>query len=637
LSDSGSLLVFNGINGATGRYYTEPMSTADFTQIALGAAPRTAEEKAQIEELKRRLNRDTQAHFGPEEGIDPKKLSETGWGVLFAANADPAVKEALLPLLNLRKQQAGDRYKEYFGPTAYQPGDSKNGFLTRNGAGPGPVVPTKVPYYLLIVADPDTIPFRFQYQIDIEYAVGRIYFDTLDEYAAYAQSVAAAETGALALAPRAAIFATASDAATQLSHDALAAPIAAWAEARPGWTIDKYLKDDATKARLAGLLHSDAPAFLFTASHGMCYENGDPRQLALQGALLCQDWPGPSYQQPIPDSFYFSGDDLAADAHVFGTIAMHFACFGAGTPQLSDFPVTDGPPPAIAPKGFLGRLPQRLIAHPRGGALAVVGHVERAWEYSFNWDTAGSQTAVFTSTIQRLIEGHPVGSALEYFNHRYSELGSQMSDTLLDVKLGKTVDPYLIAGTWTASNDARNYAVVGDPAVRLMLATDSRPISRPAVEVHTMSTAPAAPQSAAPPAPSAAPALPPAALAADYGIIDSIRGAASSLQDAAQKIAAWLADSFQTVTSVRVSTYVSDNIDQVQLQNGAFSGAKLRAMTVASLDGNTLVCVPENNGQVDDALWKIHADALEKALANRVEILRTAAAAVASLVPGVKL
>ena len=152
-----------------------------------------------------------------------------------------------------------------------------------------------------------------------------------------------------------------------------------------------------------------------------------------------------------------------------------------------------------------------------------------------------------------------------------------------------------------------------------------------------MSTAPAAPQSAAPPAPSAAPALPPAALAADYGIIDSIRGAASSLQDAAQKIAAWLADSFQTVTSVRVSTYVSDNIDQVQLQNGAFSGAKLRAMTVASLDGNTLVCVPENNGQVDDALWKIHADALEKALANRVEILRTAAAAVASLVPGVKL
>jgi hypothetical protein len=48
------------------------------------------------------------------------------------------------------------------------------------------------------------------------------------------------------------------------------------------------------------------------------------------------------------------------------------------------------------------------------------------------------------------------------------------------------------------------------------------------------------------------------------------------------------------------------------------------------------VCVPETNGQVDDALWKVHSDTLDKALANRVELLKTAAAAIASLVPGVK-
>jgi hypothetical protein len=75
----------------------------------------------------------------------------------------------------------------------------------------------------------------------------------------------------------------------------------------------------------------------------------------------------------------------------------------------------------------------------------------------------------------------------------------------------------------------------------------------------------------------------------------------------------------------------------VKYADGAFTGAKLRAMTVASLDGSTVVCVPETNGQVDAALWKIHSDALEKALANRIELLRTAANAIASLVPGIKI
>ena len=639
MSGPEDLLVFNGINGSTGRYDIEPMLPEAFAQIALGNAPKKADDKAHLEELERRRQRDTEAHFAPKEGVDPKKLEETGWGVVFAFGADPAIREALSPLLNLRKQQAGDRYHEYIGPTAYRgattdgPAESKQDFLKRQGAGPGPVDPLIVPYYLMIVGDPDTIPFRFQYQIDVQYAVGRIHFDTLAEYAAYAQSVVAAETGSLALARRAAIFGVANndDGATQLSHDELAKPLAEWAATQPGWTIDQYVNGDATKARLTSLLGSDAPAFLFTASHGMCYNNGDNRQLAQQGALLCQDWPGPSFQGAIPNDFFFSGDDVAADAHIFGTIAMHFACFGAGTPMLSDY-APPGAPPAIAPKSFLGHLPQRLIAHPRGGALAVIGHVERAWGCSFHWDRAGGQTEVFKSTIKRLMEGHPVGSALEYFNGRYAELSSDLSTTLEDVKFGAAVDPYLISGLWTANNDARSYSVIGDPAVRLMLAQDSRPVDRPVLEVLPVSTPPVPPTQPAQPV-ATMPANP---IALDYGVIDSVRGAAASLQDAAQKIGAWLADSFQTVTTVHVSTYVSDNITAVTYENGVFTGAELRAVTIANLDGNTVVCVPEADGKVDDALWKIHSDTFDKALANRVELLKTAAAAIASLVPGVK-
>jgi hypothetical protein len=636
MSGSDALLYFNGINGATGRYDLEPMAASALSQVAQGIAPRHPDDKAHLDELKRRFQRDTEAHFAPKEGVNPKNLAETGWGAIFAFGADPAIYEALSPLLKLRKQQAGDKYKDYVGPLAYRgatsdsPAENKQAFLARNGAGPGPVDPGIVPYYLLIVGDPDTIPFRFQYQLDVQYAVGRIHFDTVAEYAAYAGSVVAAETGSLALKRRMAVFGVANegDVAANMSRDELVLPLAEWAAGESGWAVEKYVNGDATKAKLSSVL-SDAPAFLFTASHGMCYDSGDTRQEAQQGALLCQDWPGPSWQQAIPDSFLFAGDDVASDARIFGSIAMHFACYGAGTPRLSDYSAA-GAPPEIAPRSFLGRLPQRLIAHPRGGALAVIGHVERAWGCSFHWNRAGSQTEVFKSTIKRLLEGHPVGSALEYFNGRYAELSSDLSTMLEDVKFGAQADPYEISALWTANNDARSYSVVGDPAVRLMLTDDGKPADRPVLEVALPTIQDSFP------APPIAPAAAVNPLMTDYGVLDSVRGAAASLQDAAQKMGAWLAESFQTVTSVRVTTYVSDNIDAVKYENGAFSGATLRAMTVASLDGNTLVCVPENNGVVDDALWKIHSDTLDKALHNRVELMKTAASAIASLVPGVK-
>ncbi|MGD0629653.1 MAG: hypothetical protein ABR987_09880 [Terracidiphilus sp.] len=184
MSDPKALLTFNGINGSTGRYGIEPMTADELSRAIQGKPPATPEELAHLQELERRRQNDTLANYAPKEGVDPKKLEQTGWGVVFAYGADPAIYEALSPLLKHRKQQAGERYREYLGPEAYRPGDSKNDFLMRHGAAPGPVDPAKVPYYLLLVGDPDTIPFRFQYQVDVQYAVGRIHFETVAEYAA---------------------------------------------------------------------------------------------------------------------------------------------------------------------------------------------------------------------------------------------------------------------------------------------------------------------------------------------------------------------------------------------------------------------------------------------------------------------
>jgi len=469
-------LVFNGLNAATGDYLLPQLDPAVIGKIARGEAV----DPKQLAELKWRYQKASKVHLGVKAGVDPTKLSEAGWGVIFAHNAPPAVREAVQPLLAHRKAQAGTRFREYAGPLGYRPNESKLDFLARNGTGPGPADPDKVPYYLLIVGDPESIPFRFQYQLDVQYAVGRIAFDTPEEYANYAQSVVAAEIRPLAVARRVTFFAPQNrgDDATALSSTELVTPLAdktsgILTKLKTGsaaWESESFVGEAATKSALAAAMGgAKTPAVLFSASHGIGFPNGDSRQIRHQGALVCQEWPGPSWKQAMPESQYFTGDDVASDANPFGMIAFVFACYGAGTPRLDDFAHAAflESRPALAPHAFLGGLPQRLLGHPKGGALAVVGHVDRAWGYSFQWDKAGRQLQTFESTLKLLLEGHPVGACLEFFNERFAELSTSLSDELEEIKFGKTPDDYALAGLWTANNDARSYVVIGDPAVRI--------------------------------------------------------------------------------------------------------------------------------------------------------------------------
>lgn len=520
--DPDGLLCFNGINGATGAYDLPPMTAADLARFIQGEAS-----PENLAELRHRSQARGMAHLGVGEGVDPRRLDQTGWGLILANDADPAIKEALAPLLRLRESQAGARFKVYEGPGGHRPDESKTNFLARYKVGPGPVDPSRVPYYLLIAGGPERIPFRFQSQLDVQFSVGRIHFETLDEYANYARSVVEAETRPLALARRVRFFGVANDLdqATNLSAKHLVTPLQAQLAGQlANWSFDTVMAPDATKARLARLLGGEeTPALLFTASHGMGFPLDDPHQLPHQGALLCQDWPGPTFQGAIPQDFYFAGDDLTADTDLQGLIAFFFACYGGGTPALDEFAQQAFKArEQIAPRPFLAGLPTRMLGLPRGGALAVIGHVERAWTYSFRWQRAGDQTEVFRSTLHRLLDGYPVGAALEYFNERYAELSTVLSDELEEIGFGKQSDPWDLAGLWTANNDARGFSLIGDPAVRLPVAKPGEEAgARRPLEVQTFVST----QSGGPP-PSAAPLTPtgagqPATTTAPAGTADN--------------------------------------------------------------------------------------------------------------------
>jgi hypothetical protein len=483
----------NGIDAESGGYLLSNVTPEILATVASG----TPLNKQQLESLKEKRKT---GPFAVGEGIDPNNLAQTGWGILFAHEDNeriPAIKEALGILLEHRKRQAGEYYRELTGKYAYRPGDTKIAYLQRHGIGFGPVDPARnggIPYYILIVGDPATIPYQFQYEMDVPFAVGRIHFDTLDEYENYAKSVVAAETGEVKLERNATFFGVRNpdDPATTLGTDKLLIPLAGqMSTALPDWTSRQVVKEEATKSRLSQIMGgSETPTFLFTESHGMGFPNGHKNQIPHQGALLCQDWPGPrEHRGPIPQDFYLAGDDIASDARLIGMMAFFFACYGAGTPEIDDFS-KQTQRASIAPHPFLSSLPRRMLGHPKGGALATVGHVERAWGYSFMIDhyeeEKQKQLQVFEDLLKNLLKGHRLGNAFESFNQRYAEIGVSLNHVLEEMKYDKSISESRVAALWTTSHDARNYVVLGDPAVRLPFSDQATGGERVTLETVTL-------------------------------------------------------------------------------------------------------------------------------------------------------
>ena len=210
------LVYVNGIDFDTGQYAVPPQP---IDEIAKRVFQRPGLDKFSD------VHAEHDRSFAVPFGVDLDQPAQAGWGIIFHPDTPQDVRTAVAPLVAHRRKQIGDLVKEL----DYLKDEQTRDWYRRYGVSPGAVDPAIVPYYLLLVGGPELIPFEFEYLLGVDYAVGRLAFDTAGEYDHYARSVIAYETaGAVPNGREIAYWGTRhpGDAATNLSATLLIDPLA---------------------------------------------------------------------------------------------------------------------------------------------------------------------------------------------------------------------------------------------------------------------------------------------------------------------------------------------------------------------------------------------------------------------------
>jgi hypothetical protein len=384
---------------------------------------------------------------------DPGDIASCGWGIVVPKGADASILVALSPLIELRRQQAGGHRVKVL---EYRSGESATDFLNRYGVGLGVVDPAKgVPYYLLIAGSPAEIPHELQSVLGLQWVVGRLPFDSPDQYAAYARSVVKSEIAQARRNGSVAVFGVehSADAWTHEGGRSLTESIASLSNATRSRSQ--------TKAGLTDLLLDDGWGVLVTVSHGLVPSRSSPRFRQELGAIVCGDWPGPKQRSgPVRRHEYFCGADLPANITLAGRITVHVCSYSAGTFE-NDADESDWEP-------FASELATAMLTHPNGGSLAFIGHVDRILSFSYRERTSRLCGQMYRTLVGGLLRGLRAGHLMSQNALLWSSATAQLALARDAVNVGTSGhDAEMLAGTWATRSDARSLILFGDPAVRI--------------------------------------------------------------------------------------------------------------------------------------------------------------------------
>jgi hypothetical protein len=435
---------------------------------------------------------------------DPNDLAHQRWGVVAPeGKAGDLMLEAVAPLVRQREQEQRAGARIYRVPPDMNARDAVHwrNEIYRDEK----VSEAERPRYLMMLGDLHHVSLELQQVMAHSAFVGRVHVgDTggepdADGYAAYAAKAVkyarSSENTEQAPTPRLLLY-VANDGtmATTLGNLQLVEPCRAALEKRAGDSaamreVARVISHDPFDGSPPGAFlraaETSGPTILLSVTHGQ----GAPpdgwrsatRQRAQQGALM------------LGDRSILDAETLRGQSFLPGGMWFCLACFGAGTPQQSVFhawlsslvnrgdvpdrilaPVLASLPGPGDPRPFIAAMPQAALANPHG-PLAMIGHVDLAWTYSFsdprNLDRRihSRILSVLDAWLRRARAGVALDALMRFYretNDGLMELYQAQADAQVD-GLPDPTDPAERAKLWMLRNDLRGYVLLGDPAARL--------------------------------------------------------------------------------------------------------------------------------------------------------------------------
>ena len=413
----------------------------------------------------------------------PDDLVRQRWGVIAPAGGDgDRLLDAIAPLVEQRRRQQGP-VRVYRVPPRMTADEAarwkKRVFRTAAD------LDGDLPRYQLILGDLDEVPLAIQQVQASDGFVGRIAFDDLDGYRAYAAKVVRWEDRPAPVTEAHAILHAVRDgtSATRLGVQALIAPADDLLRRRRAAGDVRYGELRVTGSErpapdeLLAAAAIDRPGVLLSLGHGagVPRSGGAARQRREQGALS------------FGRGGLLTGADLAGRGFLPGGVWLAVACFAAGTPETSAYrhwldmlrraghvgSETGHVLDTLAhDRPFVAALPRAALADP-DGPLAFVGHIDLAWAYSFFDldDRPRRRPGRIAGVIQALLNGHRAGVAVRKLMQWFAEVNTELT-ALDDARAragGAPDDPEQVrrGHLWMLRQDLAGHVLLGDPATRL--------------------------------------------------------------------------------------------------------------------------------------------------------------------------
>jgi hypothetical protein len=396
---------------------------------------------------------------------DNDDLSQAGWAVVYADEyAQQEAREALQPLISVRREQASRRDERLFRELVAQRARSGEGFVLRDTRDGREVKIDRLPRYVLLVGSPERLAFNFQQQLAARRDVGRLYFHRPGGYHVYAKTVIEAESRPEPPG-RGVLFVRPHDALSSRMNESLCGKSSPVASVVRWQHVPMNAAD--RKSLVTAVARQASPSIVLMGGHGACFpldadSNEQQTQQKFQGALVTE-WQGPGSALTPADCL--TVDDID-DSTWRRRVVIQISSFAAGTSQVDELRTQIiGGRVEQARRSFVSTHVRALLGK---GAVGFIGPVDRCWHFALGTGEASDWAAreSLAGLVRRILGGERLGIALGEVNAFGTEAAAGLSAELDAVRLGKHRDDERIVSHYATMQAARSLILLGDPAVR---------------------------------------------------------------------------------------------------------------------------------------------------------------------------